>query len=52
LQPPGVDSLPPGAEFGGVITQPAASYVVRSADDAQFVRAAFYGANPRHDMRL
>ena len=41
-----------------VLEQPAPDYVVRGAshngraEAAMFARASFYGANPRHNMRL
>lgn len=59
LEPPPPDTLPAGASFGEVIDEPADEYVIPQGEGAvaarrraEFVRASFFGANPRHDMRL
>ena len=54
LEPPPPDLLPTGAEFGQVIKEPQSDYAIRASDTGTptFARGSFFGANPRHDMRL
>eukprot|EP01043_Picozoa_sp_COSAG02_P036303 COSAG02_NODE_2650_length_8327_cov_247.925620_1_plen_867_part_00 len=56
LQPPPPDTLPAGAFFGQVIDQPQPEYIIKDDNSSSampmFASASFWGANPRHNMRL
>jgi hypothetical protein len=56
LQPPPPDTLPAGAFFGQVIDEPQLEYIITGGGGShapvRFASASFWGANPRHNMRL